>query len=76
MAAISTLIWRPSAASLAGFDVGKSRELEIPMPAPLTRAIFPCQRVLALFFFTQVCPVEDRQIRIAAATGASRARGL
>ena len=76
MVAISTLIWRPCATSLASFDVSKSRELEIPRPAPCVRATFPCQRVLVPFFFTQVCPVEDRHIRIAAATATSRARGL
>ena len=47
---ISKSIWRPSAAPLAGFDVGKVRTLEVPGRAPSICATFPCQPRRAPFF--------------------------
>jgi len=73
---ISKSIWRPSVAPLVG-KVGKglmwARSARSKSPAP--RLSFPYQQVRARFSVTQVCPVEDRQIRIAAATAPSRVRG-
>ena len=65
-----------SSALSAGFEVGENRALEFPIPAPCIRVMFHCQPVSLHFFVRRSCPVEDRHIRIAAATASSRARGL
>ena len=76
MAAISTSIFLPSAALLAGFEAGTITALEFPSPAPCIRAMFPCQPVSLHFSVRQVCPVKDRCTSVAATFAPSHSRGL